>query len=110
MIARHEAPRGPGSLAVRVRARALAQRRRCSASARLASRRLVAQVRALQQEVRSLRAEKSLAPQPPMRAPAAGSVTEQRTGYRPRVVKWLEAAAALARVRVEEVPAFCGSA
>lgn len=37
-----------------------------------------------------------------------GSVTEQKTGYRPRVTKWLEAMAAHARIRVEEVPAFCG--
>lgn len=39
-----------------------------------------------------------------------GSVTEQRSGYRPRVTRWLEAVGAPARVRVEEVPAFCGSA
>ena len=39
-----------------------------------------------------------------------GSVTEQRNGYRPRVTRWLEAAGAKSRVRVEEVPAFCGSA
>ena len=37
-----------------------------------------------------------------------GSVTEQRNGYRPCVTKWLEATAAPARVRIEEVPAFCG--
>jgi hypothetical protein len=34
-----------------------------------------------------------------------GSVTEQRTGYRPRVMKWLEAQAAPAKLRVEEVTA-----
>eukprot|EP00966_Prymnesium_polylepis_P331624 7387207-Prymnesium_polylepis.1 len=39
-----------------------------------------------------------------------GSVTEQKAGYRPRVTKWLEATGASARVCVEEVPAFCGSA
>ena len=39
-----------------------------------------------------------------------GSVTEQRTGYRPRVTKWIEEAGAAAHVRVEDVPAFCGSA
>ena len=38
-----------------------------------------------------------------------GSVTEQRSGYRPRVTQWLTAQAQQKRVRVEEVPAFCGN-
>ena len=38
-----------------------------------------------------------------------GSVTEQRTGYRPRVTKWFESTAKRRGVRVEEVPAFCGN-
>ena len=38
-----------------------------------------------------------------------GSVTEQRTGYRPRVTRWLESQGKHANVKVEEVPAFCGS-
>jgi lysophospholipase L1-like esterase len=39
-----------------------------------------------------------------------GSVTEQRSGYRPRVSSWLgQQAAAIGRMRVEEVPAFCGN-
>lgn len=39
-----------------------------------------------------------------------GSVTEQRTGYRPRVTRWLELQGKHAGVKIEEVPAFCGSA
>ena len=38
-----------------------------------------------------------------------GSITEQRTGYRPRVTRWLESQAAKSGVRLEEVPAFCGN-
>ena len=38
-----------------------------------------------------------------------GSVTEQSSGYRPRVTAFLPSVAALHGVDVEEVPAFCGN-
>lgn len=37
-----------------------------------------------------------------------GSITEQRNGYRPRVHRWFQCKTA-AKVKVEEVPAFCGN-